>query len=41
MWPGSQEDGTIKIDGQPLKKTVEFKYLGAVIDSEGTSTLDT
>jgi len=31
----------IQIDGQPLNKTTEFKYFGAVIDSEGETTKDT
>jgi len=36
---GNQEEGTINM-GQPREKRTEFKYLGTVIDSEGTLTLD-
>jgi len=35
---GKQEDGTTQIDGQPLNKTTEFKYLGALIDCHGEAT---
>lgn len=35
-----QTDGTITIDGEPLKKTSTFKYLGSTLTSDGNIDVD-